>query len=538
VAALQSGQPAVQRVAAEALGRIGDARAVPDLIAAAASPADRVLEHSLTYAVIEIGDAASTVAMGLQATAPRSRRAALIALDQMGGGQLMPDGLIPLLDSSDPVLKDTAWWIAARHPEWGGALAGFFRGRLAVRDLSAAARDDLAQKLGQFAAHRTIQDLLAEMAGSGAAVDARLAALRAMAIALSSSVPSTTRLKELPAVWAEALPRALSTTNDDVTRAAVSVARAAPAGKGSAPELQDALLRVVRDTARTREVRLDALGAMSAATVPDSEVFALVRTSVAPESPAPLRAAAAAVLQKIRLDRSQLLALAPALESAGPLELPRLLSAFGSANDEALGHAMLAALEKSKSRATVRGEILRPVLANYPESVKKAGESLLASVHGDAGTQAQRLEALLATVQGGDVARGQTVFNGAKGTCLSCHAIGYIGGRIGPDLTRIGQVRSDRDLLEAVVFPSASFARGYESVIVRTRSGDLHSGVLRSDAPDEVVLATVAGPDTRLPRRDIVEIEPGAISLMPPGYGDLLTRQELADLLAFLRAAR
>ena len=130
------------------------------------------------------------------------------------------------------------------------------------------------------------------------------------------------------------------------------------------------------------------------------------------------------------------------------------------------------------------------------------------------------------------------VFNGAKGTCLSCHAIGYIGGKIGPDLTRIGQVRADRDLLEAVVFPNASFARGFEPVTVRLRSGALQSGVLRSDAPDEIVLSTVAGADIRIPRRDIAEVEPGTISLMPPGYGELLTRQELADLLAFLRAAR
>ncbi len=131
VEALKSGQPAVQRVAAEALGRVGDTRAVPDLLAASASPMDRVLEHSLTYAVIEINDSAATVAAGLHATAARSRRAALIALDQMDGGQLKPESVVPLLDSADPVLKDTAWWIAARHPEWGAALAEFLKGQLA-----------------------------------------------------------------------------------------------------------------------------------------------------------------------------------------------------------------------------------------------------------------------------------------------------------------------------------------------------------------------------------------------------------------------
>ena len=87
---LKSGRPAVQRAAAEALGRIGDPRAVPDLLAAAAPQLDRVLEHSMTYALIEIADPSSTAA-GLQAASSRAKRAALIALDQMDGGGLKPD---------------------------------------------------------------------------------------------------------------------------------------------------------------------------------------------------------------------------------------------------------------------------------------------------------------------------------------------------------------------------------------------------------------------------------------------------------------
>ena len=113
-----------------------------------------------------------------------------------------------------------------------------------------------------------------------------------------------------------------------------------------------------------------------------------------------------------------------------------------------------------------------------------------------------------------------------------------LGGKVGPDLTRIGQVRSERDLVEAIVFPSASFARGYEPVVVRLKSGQTHSGLLRSDTADEIVLSGATSVDTRLTRKDVADVQPGTISLMPAGYGELLTRQELADLLAFLRAAR
>jgi putative heme-binding domain-containing protein len=113
-----------------------------------------------------------------------------------------------------------------------------------------------------------------------------------------------------------------------------------------------------------------------------------------------------------------------------------------------------------------------------------------------------------------------------------------VGGRIGPDLTRIGQIRSERDLLEAIVFPNASFARGYEPVIVTTNTGEIRGGVLRSDLPEEMILVTGAGDETRILRKDIADVQPGAVSLMPPGLTEQLTRQELADLLAFLKATR
>ena len=126
-------------------------------------------------------------------------------------------------------------------------------------------------------------------------------------------------------------------------------------------------------------------------------------------------------------------------------------------------------------------------------------------------------------MSGGDVRRGQLVFNSEKTGCLTCHAIGYIGGKIGPDLTRIGQVRTDRDLLEAVLYPSASFVRSYEPVMVVLKSGAVQTGVLKSEDGNEVVLTTSPDDDVRLARTEIADIRPSPVSIMPAGYGDQLT---------------
>ena len=53
-----------------------------------------------------------------------------------------------------------------------------------------------------------------------------------------------------------------------------------------------------------------------------------------------------------------------------------------------------------------------------------------------------------------------------------------------------------------------------------------------------LVLAT--GPDTevRIDRTEITEMRPGSLSVMPTGMDEVLSRQELADLVVFLRATK
>ena len=524
-AALSSKLPALQRAAAEALGRIGDARAVPDLLAVASRRMDRTLEHSVTYALIEVAHPAATRA-GLEASSPHAKRAALIALDQMDGAPLRPEDVIPLLDSPDEVTNETAWWVAGHHPDWGGLLAEFFQQRLTAPRPDKA---DFAQKLTRFASNPAIQGLLARTVESAPSLDARLIALRAMA---------GMRAEQLPSAWLAPLAGALSDNEPELARHAVAVARALPAAPDQAGALRDALLRAAHEAGYPADVRLDAIAAIGRLPAIDAELFDFLRAQLEPGRPATIRAAAAGVLGTARLDRRQLQALAGLLKSSGPLELPRLLPAFDNGSDETLGLEMLSALSEADARASVRADVLRPRLARYPSSVQQRGEQLLASLAEDSARQVERLENLLAVVRNGDPRRGQMLFNSPRAACSACHAIGYQGGKIGPDLTKIGEIRSERDLLEAIVFPNASFPRGYESIVVTTTSGDVHSGVLRDDLPDQLVVAVGTGDEIRISKQAIADMQPGTVSMMPSGLGDQLTRQELADLLAFLKGTR
>jgi putative membrane-bound dehydrogenase-like protein len=529
--ALKAPEPPVRRAAAEALGRVGDARAVPHLIGAAEAAIDRTLEHSLTFALIEIGDSASTAAAALQVKGSRSKRVALIALDQMDAGGVNADTIVPLLDSSDAILKETSWWIAGHHPEWGGALASFFRSHFSNGRMPAADREALETRLAQFAEHPAMQALLGSIVEQTTAAPERLVALRAMA---------ASRVKVLPAPWIPALVRALDAPEPAVVRQAIVVARSAPSNpKQSVPELRAALVHVARQHSWRLDVRVEALsGIQEGLGLVDAELYELLRTAVRAADQPAVRVAAAAVLEKSTLDRDQLLTLADLVQSAGPLEIGKLLPPYDRVSDEQVGLRLIEALERARSRSSLRPDMIRQRLAKYPGSVQRRGEALVGSIDTNAMKQAHHLEQLLPTVLGGDVRRGQDVFNGPKAACASCHAIGYMGGRIGPDLTRIGQIRSERDLLEAIVFPNASFARGYEPVSVTTSSGDVLGGVLRRDLPDEVVLGTATGEELRIARQKVKDVQPASVSLMPAGIADQLSRQELADLVAFLKAAR
>ncbi|MBL8866396.1 MAG: c-type cytochrome, partial [Planctomycetia bacterium] len=206
--------------------------------------------------------------------------------------------------------------------------------------------------------------------------------------------------------------------------------------------------------------------------------------------------------------------------------------------DESVGLALVAALNDSKVRAAIRTEQVKPILDKYPAKVREEAAKLYAILDAEIAKQREKLEALIKELPTGDVGRGHKVFNGVKAACAACHKIGYVGGVVGPDLTRIGSIRTERDLLESIVFPSLSFVRSYEPVRVDTLDGRQFNGILKKDAPDEIVLVVDATKEERIARDNIESFKPGTVSVMPAGLDQQLTKQDLADLVAFLRAAK
>ena len=63
----------------------------------------------------------------------------------------------------------------------------------------------------------------------------------------------------------------------------------------------------------------------------------------------------------------------------------------------------------------------------------------------------------------GNPQRGQELYWG-KGNCAACHLVMGRGGRLGPDLTRVGAQRSPASLRESLLKPAAVIVSGYTGV--------------------------------------------------------------------------
>lgn len=519
----------IRRIAAEALGRIGNADAVPLLLQAAAglSSANRMLEHSIIFALIEIADP-SSLESGLASTDSAVRRASLIALDQMPGEHLQASAVTPLLTSNDRVLRDTANWIVSRHKDWGSALTAFFQQSL-QSELTAAEAQALQDQIVRSSQDLSIQKLISATAqDSRAPSPARVLALRAMADAA---------LTQPPPQWLEAIAAAVRSRDPSLMKAGIEAAhRIARADDHNS--IGRALRQVGEDTALPAELRLNALAALKTVERLEPEIFTLAVNHLPSTQPFALRSKAANLLAAAKLTPPQLSRLASIISTLGPLELNTVLPAFSRSGplDSATARQLIDGLLSADAISGLRTDVFRTLGPAMPSDVQPLLQRVSALLQVDVEKQQQQVDRLLGELENGDVRRGQKVFNDPKFTCSVCHAIGYAGGNLGPDLTTIGRIRTARDLLESIVYPSASFVRSYEPYTVTTKDGQVFGGLLRKDSPEEIVLAAGPGSETRIPRHEVAEMAPGTVSIMPQGLHSLMTQQELADLVAFLKA--
>ena len=146
----------------------------------------------------------------------------------------------------------------------------------------------------------------------------------------------------------------------------------------------------------------------------------------------------------------------------------------------------------------------------------------------------------------GDAKKGEAIFWDQAG-CGSCHMVRGRGGRLGPDLSRVGAARSAEYLEESVREPSKQLSDGlvdpnnhygnplvYDTVTVMTKSGETVKGVAKNEDTFSIQMMDMRQQLRVFLKKDLKEVKHERTSLMPAYSEEQVSAEQLRDVVAYL----
>jgi putative heme-binding domain-containing protein len=131
-----------------------------------------------------------------------------------------------------------------------------------------------------------------------------------------------------------------------------------------------------------------------------------------------------------------------------------------------------------------------------------------------------------------DPARGRAVFDR---NCAQCHRLGDLGHAVGPDLTTVAQAGPEKILVN-VLDPNREVNPQYINYLIDTEDWGTYSGIIASETATSLTLRRAGGAEDTILRQNIESIRTTKLSIMPEGWEQTLSRENLADLIAFITA--
>lgn len=278
--------------------------------------------------------------------------------------------------------------------------------------------------------------------------------------------------------------------------------------------------------------------------------------------PTPQRLAA---MMDLAIDgQSTLPALAPLLATDETREVQSAaIRAIGALNEPAAAKALIEALSKLKtearreaidaiaSRRERLGELLAAVekkdvapleinpliVERLRRSPKEFDPARVDRAFGKV-TAGSREEVVLAHRDAldkrGDISRGREIF---RKSCATCHKLENVGHIVGPDLAAMRN-RGPETILLAILDPNREVAPNYKVAALQTVDGRVATGIIVTQTPAVTTLRRADGVEEMFAAADIDALSPSDRSLMPEGFERELSRQQLADLIAYFMAIK
>jgi putative membrane-bound dehydrogenase-like protein len=248
-----------------------------------------------------------------------------------------------------------------------------------------------------------------------------------------------------------------------------------------------------------------------------------------PAQPAALQTAAARALGTRRDPRVATALLEPGRFSAyTPSVRDEVLSALLAQSAHVPG--VLDALADGRVPPGAIDALRRGQLTQHPDpAIRRRAESLFGSVARDRAKVYDAYKDVVSLAP--DPANGRGVF---RRECARCHRLDQEGSPVGPDLFGIRNQPKESILLHILV-PDHEITPGFAAYTVATRDGRVLTGLIASETPSSITLRQPLGKEDTIPRDEIEGLSSGGQSLMPRGLEESISRQEFADLLAYLK---
>ncbi|MEW4562153.1 PVC-type heme-binding CxxCH protein [Bremerella sp. JC770] len=188
--------------------------------------------------------------------------------------------------------------------------------------------------------------------------------------------------------------------------------------------------------------------------------------------------------------------------------------------------------------ADVHQATLQKLAADDNDIVRREAERTLRTETIADPTSPDSLDQWLTSIAGeADIEAGRRTFLSSKGGyCIRCHRYDGSGADVGPDLTYIGQRMTPKRLLESILQPSREIAPMYVPKVVLTDDGRLHVGYPITDpnVNEKRIFVDTAGKRFELDPEAIEEERDSDKSIMPEGFQQVLSPEEMRDLVGFL----
>ncbi len=510
VLAEASSLPLARQVAV-ALGQIADPMATQPLLQALERyPEDRYFEHAVIYALIEMKNESLLLE---ELAASGFNKAVVIALDQKNNGLLAEETIASYLVASDTTAQRIGAWVLKNHPEWHQAFISFMDSQTAqpVPDLDRI-RDLWPVFIDQEPVQAYLSEKMRENQGNPR---------REWLLSLLASFPP----KDPSAALGTSLRLYLKEGDRSIQEATLRVI-----SQINSTKLSEELKALSQNDATAVSLRLMAYQALVARgdKVKDTE-FHWIAQQLLLKEVRQHHALVGRILKDLELDQNRLdWVLEHIFPEVSSENVPMVLELFHGVEQVALLNALEQSLLQRKE------EWDRLSLDRVKTIFAENESAIVDSVQRTQEYRLIALESLESDLLPGDVSRGRAVFYG-KGTCSSCHAVAGEGGTFGPDLTNIGEIRSRHDILEAIVYPSASFAREYETVSLRTGSQNL-TGIIQTFEAGRYEIALGPNVSRFVLVEDVENLSPVSQSLMPAGLENAMDIQELSDLMLYLQS--